>query len=216
VSKIRLVPGGADIERFRPAADKAQIRRELGIAPDRRVLFTVRRLAPRMGLDNLIAAMPAVAAKFPNALLLIGGKGPEASKLTNLIASLNIGTHVKLLGFIPDELLAGYFQAADLFVLPTTALEGFGLVTVEALAAGVPVVGTPVGATPEILSELDRRLIATGTGPDSLADAICRFFDTTRPQELAPERLHQFVRDRFTWDKHVRGVEALYAEAVDH
>src|SRR5207249_11624167 len=61
------------------------------------------------------------------------------------------------LGFIPDETLPSYYHAADVFVLPTRELEGFGLVTVEALACGTPVLGTPVGATPEVLSGLEDR-----------------------------------------------------------
>ncbi len=211
---IHLITGGTDIERFVPGGDKRAIRRELGLPPDRTLLLSIRRLAPRMGLDNLVRALPAVAARRPDVLLLIGGKGPERERLERLVADLDMQHHVRLLGFIPDDALAAHYQAADLFVLPTLALEGFGLVTTEALACGVPVIGTPVGATPEILEGLDKRLIAPGTSPGALAQAILQYLGGGWSSGLTPERLHRYAADHYTWDKHVAAVEALYASLL--
>lgn len=209
--KIHLIPGGANIERFFPTDDgRAGARQRLDLPQDREILFTVRRLAPRMGLDNLIRAMKKVVAQYPKALLLLGGKGPEQAKLEGIIAELGLSDNVRLVGFIPDDHLADYFRAANLFVLPTMALEGFGLVTVEALASGTPVIGTPVGGTVEILSGLDRRLLAGSVESDALAEAILGFLGSPLRQELTPERLHQFILDKYTWDRHVTEIEALY------
>lgn len=211
---LHLTAGGADVERFRPAESRAQVRRVLGLPADRTLLLSVRRLAPRMGLDNLIKAMPAIVARRPDALLLIGGKGPEREYLQQLIEQNGLQNYVQLLGFIADEALAGYNQAADLFVLPTLALEGFGLVTPEALACGTPVVGTPVGATPEILSLLDPRLIADGVEPAALARAVLGFLEGDWGAALTPARLHRFVRDHYTWKRHADAVESLYYALV--
>lgn len=213
-ARIRKIPGGADVGRFLPAADQAAVRRLLDLPQDRCLLLSVRRLAPRMGLENLIRAMPAVVALRPDALLLIGGKGPEQTSLQRLIGELRMDDFVRLTGFIPDDQLAAYYQASDLFVLPTLALEGFGLVTTEALACGVPVVGTPVGATPELLAGLDTRLIATGVTPDALAAAILGFLEGDWKRELTPERLRRHVLDHYTWDRHVDAVEAVYREVL--
>jgi glycosyltransferase involved in cell wall biosynthesis len=212
--RIRKIAGGADVGRFAPPADKRAVRRALGLPEDRRILLSVRRLAPRMGLDNLIEAMPTVAARHPDALLLIGGKGPDRARLEKVIATAGIGAHVRLVGFIPEDQLAACYQAADLFVLPTLALEGFGLVTVEALACGTPVVGTPAGATPEILRQLDARLVTRETSPNGLADGILSFLEGAWARELTPDRLCRFVRERYTWKRHVAAVEALYEEVI--
>lgn len=211
---IRLIPGGADVDRFIPAESRAEARRALGLPVGRTLLLSVRRLAPRMGLDNLIKAMPAIVAKRPDALLLIGGKGPEREHLERLTARNNLQNNVRLLGFIADDELAGYYQAADLFILPTLALEGFGLVTTEALACGTPVIGTPVGATPEILSLLDPRLIAGGTGPTDLAKAVLGFLEGDWARAMTPPCLHCFVRDHYTWERHADAVESLYQSLV--
>ncbi len=212
--RVRIVPGGADLERFAPADDKGAIRRSLGLPEQRRILFSVRRLAPRMGLDNLIRAMATVAPRHPEALLIVGGKGPERERLEHLVDELGLSESVRLAGFIPDGDLAAYYQAADLFVLPTLALEGFGLVTMEALASGVPVIGTPVGATPEILSALEPRLVASGASPEALAERISSFLEGGWPESLTPGRLREFVLSRYTWDRHVAGIEEIYREVA--
>jgi len=211
---IQKVAGGVDVQRFVPADDKQAVRAALGLPEDRRLLLSVRRLAPRMGLDNLIKAMPAIVARHPDVLLLIGGQGPERGRLERLVADLGLGGHVCLVGFIPDAQLVAYYQSADLFVLPTVALEGFGLVTAEALACGIPVVGTDVGATPEILSGLDTRLIVPGTSPEALAEAISKFLEQDWAKGLTPERLHQFVLEHYQWDQHVEAVEQIYRDLM--
>lgn len=207
---IHLIAGGTDVQRFVPAKDKAVVRRSLGLPPDRTLLLSVRRLAPRMGLDNLIRALPAVVARRPNVLLLIGGKGSERERLERLAADLGMTAHIRLLGFIPDDRLAAHYQAADLFVLPTLALEGFGLVTTEALSCGTPVIGTPIGATPEILGGLDQRLIALDTTPDALAQALLSFLSGAWSADLTPARLHSYVAERYTWERHIAETEDLY------
>ncbi len=213
-ARIRLLPGGADTQRFTPADDRDAVRRALGLPTERPLLLSVRRLAPRMGLDALIQAMPAVTATHPHALLLIGGKGPERERLQRRIADLHLTDSVRLIGFIPDDQLAAHYQAADAFVLPTLALEGFGLVTAESLACGTPVLGTPIGATPELLTALDPRLVLPGTTPEALAHGITRFLDHGQDWDLTPSRLHQYVRDTYSWDAHVQGMEQIYAEAA--
>ena len=207
---IVKIPGGVDLVRFAPAQDPLAVRRQLGLPQDRRILLSVRRLTPRMGLENFIEAMPAVLAQYPDMLLLIGGKGPEHASLAAQIARLGLQNSISLLGFISHGHLPLYYQAADAFVLPTVALEGFGLVTVESLACGTPVIGTPVGATPEILQALDPRLLAQSAAPDALAHTILSFFGGDWGKALSPARLRGFVEERYSWDKHVQETLALY------
>ena len=213
--QMEMIPGGTDTDTFHPPADKIAVRRELGLPPDRQILLSIRRLAPRMGLDKLIQAMPEVLSRCPDACLVIGGKGPEEARLRQLIQTLGLDASVRLIGFIPSEKLASYYQAADLFVLPTLALEGFGLVTTEALSSGLPVIGTPVGATPEILAPLDRRLIASGTEPHCLAEAIAGYLNGDWRQGLTPRHLHDYVLQNYTWNRHVSRTEQVYFDLLN-
>lgn len=213
-SRVQKIVGGTDIERFVPVDNRASLRQSLNLPTGRRLFFSVRRLVPRMGLDNLIEAMPAVTAHHPDVLLVIGGDGPEKTRLERLVGERGLQDHVRMVGFIPDAQLPSYFQAADLFVLPTVALEGFGLVTTEALACGVPVLGTNIGATPEILCPLEPRLIVPGTTAAALSAALRRFLEENWKSALVPERLHEYVCRNYTWDRHVRQTEEVYAAAI--
>jgi glycosyltransferase involved in cell wall biosynthesis len=213
--RIDTVPGGVDSTRFTPTGDKSAVRRELGLPCDRLLLLSVRRLVPRMGLSNLLTAMPRILRELPTSLLLIGGKGPEKRALEGLTHSLKLDEHVRFLDFIPESELPKFYQAADAFVLPSTELEGFGLVTLEALASGLPVIGTPTGATPEILGQLNPQLLAKGIGPDALADAVISAFRSGLVDRLDATELARWVRSRFSWVAHAKKVEAIYRSVLD-
>jgi glycosyltransferase involved in cell wall biosynthesis len=214
LERIEIIPGGVDELRFHPGGDKRSLREKLGLPVDRFMLLSVRNLVPRMGLDNLIRAMRIVAREVPGALLVLGGTGGLRSYLEEIVAEHRLTDHVLFTGFIPEDALPRYYQSADLFVLPTVRLEGFGLVTLEALASGVPVVGTRIGGTPEILEKLDPGLLCASTDPDSLAERILDHYRvwTQRPDQYADlvRRCRRYVEDHFTWQRHVDRLEALY------
>lgn len=215
---IRIVPGGVDSEVFSPCHDRRPIRTALGLEEDAFTLLTVRNLVPRMGLRELIHAMPRLREEIHGILLLIGGSGPLRTELKTQVKTLGLNGCVRLIGFIPEDKLPDYYRAADLFVLPTVQLEGFGLVTVEALAAGTPVFGTPIGATEEILSKLDHSLVAKGADADSLAAGIAalhrRFTtDPTWRVRLEQEGRALVLRD-YTWALHCERLEAVLTEVV--
>lgn len=203
---IHLIPGAVDVTRFAPSGDQAGVRRHLGLPADRTVLVTVRNLVPRMGLEAFVRAVAMVRADVPGILVLIGGEGPLRAELERLIQEQHLKDHVRMLGYVPEDELPKYYQAADLVVLPTAELEGFGLVTVEALACGTPVVGTPVGATPEILNGIDPFLLTRDTSAGALADAlravIGRFRAKPGERAALAAKGVEVVRARYTWDRH--------------
>jgi glycosyltransferase involved in cell wall biosynthesis len=110
-------------------------------------------------------------------LLLIGGKGKEHENLQSLIKTSGMEENVRLLGFIPDKDLPLAYAAADSSVVPTLALEGFGLIIVESLASGTPALGTPVGGIPEILKGLDENLVFPEPTAVAIADRIQSILD---------------------------------------
>jgi glycosyltransferase involved in cell wall biosynthesis len=216
--RVRVVPGGVDIERFRPVSDRRPVRAALGLDETDFVLFTVRNLQPRMGLAALIRATARLKHEIPRLTLLIGGSGPLRENLTELVKTLGLEGCVRLLGFVPDDALPDYYRAADLFVLPTAQLEGFGLVTVEALASGTPVYGTPVGATGEILGKLDGALLAVGSDADALVAGIASLHrrltaDPAGRDRLSAECRALALRD-YTWARHCAQIEAVLSEAL--
>ena len=171
------IPGGIDLRHFHPGPR--------GSDPWP-VLFTARRLVPRTGVGELITAMPRIVAAFPQATLGVAGTGELENALREKIGLLGLGEAVTLLGRISEEELVRRYQQADLVVLPTQELEGFGLTTAEALACGTPVLGTPVGATPELLAPLDPALVTAGTSGVEIAEAARALLDDRgRLEQLA-------------------------------
>ncbi len=213
--RIVKIPGGADLDRFHPAPDRRRVRAELGLPIDRPLLLTVRNLETRMGLDTLLSAMAVVARGAPDAHLLIGGAGSLRPALEAQARALGLDKQVTFLGFVAEADLPRYYQAADVFVLPTRELEGFGLVTVEALACGTPVLGTRVGATPELLEPIDPGLMFGAGGAAAMAADVLAFLDRQRRDPAGAERLRAACRRhaaaRYGWDHVVAGLERVLA-----
>ena len=92
--------------------------------------------------------------------------------LEKLIQTKDLEENVRLLGFVLEDRLPEYYQAADLLIMPARALEGFGLSTIEALSCGTPVIGTPIGATPEVIGPLGNEYLCKDTTAPALANCI--------------------------------------------
>lgn len=149
---------------------KQEAREKLNLKQNETIFITVRRLAPRMGLFNLIKAFSYINDESTK--LFIIGKGTLYKKLNEFVGKLNMQNRIKLLGFVDDEKLHYYYCSADCFIIPTEQLEGFGIVTIEALNYNLPVIGTPKGATPEILNKFDKNLITKSHLPKDIAEKI--------------------------------------------
>ena len=170
--RVRLVPGHVDLEQFAPRHTREAARAILGWPADRPILLSVRRLQQRMGLDRLIAAMQIVVKAVPDVLLCIGGTGPLGSALSKQVAEAGLGQSIRFLGYIPEKDLPDAYRAADFNVVPSVALEGFGLVAAEALAAGTPSLVTPVGGLPEVVAPLSDALVFRSSAVKDLADGL--------------------------------------------
>lgn len=213
LDKISIVPGGADIKRFNISSSKAEARNKLGWHSDRPTIFCVRRLAKRMGLENLINAIANVKKVYPQIMLYIGGKGELATTLQAQIEDKKLENNVKLLGFIPDEELPLCYRAADFSIVPTVALEGFGLIVVESLAAGTPVLGTPIGGIPETLRPFSEDLVLEGFEPKQLARGIIEALkgDRTLPSS---EACIDYVAQNYTWNAVAEKIKLVYQSVI--
>ncbi len=215
-NNISVVPGGVDLDRFHPAPDKPAIRRQLDIPWHKFVLLTVRNLVPRMGLDNLIRAVSIIAKKVPDILLILGGTGPLENSLKQLLKETGTETCIALPGFIPEDELPAYYCMADAFILPTRELEGFGLVTIEALASGLPVFGTPVGGTREILSRMHQDYLFEDSSPEAMAKVIIRYYERVKQNPAFEKEVSNSCRamaeKNYSWDKNIDVLESIFVQ----
>ncbi|MGF7209137.1 glycosyltransferase involved in cell wall biosynthesis [Skermanella aerolata] len=211
--RIDIVPGGVADSFFKASASPEDARLALGLPEDRPILLTVRRLCRRMGLESLIDSIAEVRRHVPDVLLLIGGKGPIEADLKRQIDERGLGRHVRMLGFIPDDDLPLYYRAADLSVVPTVALEGFGLVAAESLAAGCPALVTPVGGLPSVVAELSSSLVLPDATAEALADSLTGALKGTLklPSRAACRR---YALDRFQWSLVAERTERVYRKVL--
>jgi glycosyltransferase involved in cell wall biosynthesis len=209
-AKVKLVGGGVDTSRFAPSEVRDVLRAEVGLDVKDVVMLTVRRLVPRMGVDRLLHAAARLRERIPRLRLVVLGDGELRSSLERLASDIGVSDRTTFLGRVSEAELIHWYQRSDLFVLPSVAYEGFGMVTAEALACGVPVVGTTIGATPELLTPL---------GPSFLADTADDLVATI--DQIIPclghdlrQRCRMYAESELDWDRVIVRWEAALEETA--
>jgi D-inositol-3-phosphate glycosyltransferase len=194
---IGVVPCGVNLDLFRPL-DKAAARQQLGFAQDESVVLFVGRFAPLKGIDKLLAAMAHLKHYQQLRLVIVGGDGnnaPESQRLQGLSRELSIQDSVTFVGRIEQSMLPPYYSAADVLVVPSH-YESFGLVALESLASGTPVVATRVGAMESILREGETGHVVNNGFPRLLANGIETFISGSNG--LSADEVRASVL-RFSW-----------------
>ena len=214
LERISIILAGLDIDFFSPGS-KMDARRRLNIPEKCKVLLTVRRLDPRMGLDILLKAFKIVKEQIGEIRLIIVGSGPSLVALKKLRDDLGISDSVDFAGFATEEELVFFYRAADMTVIPSKGLEGFGLMTIESLSCGIPVMGTPIGSTIEILGTFNKNLLFTGIHPDSMAEKIIQVFSSDADSILPTgEECRSYIKKNYRMDEMVKNVEDFYFETL--
>jgi len=207
-ARVHVIPGAVDAQRFSPG-DRRAARLLLGWPEDTRILFCVRRLVHRMGLENLLDAFAALAGDHSDAILVIGGTGPLRDELAAKAREHRLSDRVLFTGFIPETNLPFAYQAADLSIVPSQSLEGFGLTALESLACGTPVLVTPVGGLPEVVNQLDPKLVLKNKDTATITDQLSAFLGGTLTVPTS-EQCREYVESNFSWATIAKRVRALY------
>lgn len=212
-SKIDIIPGGVDLERFNTGLDTIEAKRRLGWSEDRRVVVSVRRLVRRVGLEQLVEAVAELGDEFPDLVLKIGGRGPHEEELKRLADTLGVASRVEFLGFVPEADLPVVFAAGDVSVVPSQSLEGFGLIAAESLASGTPALVTPVGGLPEVVSGLDESLVFDSSSSTSIAVRLSDWLsaDLRLPGASA---CRKYAEDHYDWRVVAQKTRSTYEQAL--
>lgn len=212
--KIVRITTGIQNEVYVPMVSKAAIRARLGILEEGVVLLTVRRLVPRMGLSQLIEACAPIIRGRSDLRLYIVGEGPLHDSLEKQVLQEGLEGSIVLTGRVRQDDLPLWYQAADAFVLSTRAYEGLGIATLEALSSGIPVLGTPVGATPEILGQIDARLLFASTTPADMQHGIEWFLREGINDHALHVKARELVVRTYTWEHAGVQLEKILDEVV--
>jgi len=199
---VYTIPNG-----FSPAfhpLDTAVARERLGLPGGPKIIFTLGNLIKRKGFNYLIGAMQQVCDHRDDVFCFIGGAGPERERLQGQIDRLHLGERVKLLGSVPGDTLPLWMNACDIFVLPSLS-ESFGVVQIEALACGKPVVSARNRGSEEIITSDAYGLLVEPSNSGDLADKILVALNHEWDREVIVR-----YADRYTWENIAKEIIDVY------
>jgi glycosyltransferase involved in cell wall biosynthesis len=210
-SKVVCVHSIVDATCYDVARDE-NIRAELGIPADSSLIAIVAQLIERKGHSYLLRAMPAILEEHPNTMLLVLGRGSLAAKLKNQVDSLGIGDNVVFAGFRRD--IPKLLHELDILVHPAS-MEGLGVAILQAMAAGVPVVATPVGGIPEAVKDGVNGYLVPPKDSDAIADAVIRLLADPELRARMGSSGRAIVEDLFCPERMVEGFLSVYRDVID-
>jgi phosphatidyl-myo-inositol dimannoside synthase len=213
-SMVRLAPG-VDTDTFRPGAGGGELRRELGISPDRPVVLSLSRLVARKGQDTLIRALPHIRRSIPEAILVIAGDGPYLGKLTRLAHEFGVQDMVMFAGPVEWVETPRWFDAADVFAMPCRTRfgglepEALGIVFLEAQSCQTAAVVGDSGGAAETIQHGRTGLVVDPFNPAGVAAAVCRLLADRHTVRDMGERGREWVREQWSWDVSVQTLRDL-------
>jgi phosphatidylinositol alpha-1,6-mannosyltransferase len=196
---------------FRP--DGPNLRAQLGLS-DRRVVLSVGRLVPIKNTALLIEAVARIRRVDPSTHLLLVGEGPERRALERQAAGLGVAGAITFAGYIPQDQLAPYYRAADVFAL-ASEFDNSPNVVLEAMACGLPIVATDVGGVAEfVVADRGGSLVSRGDAA-GMADAITRWLTDAGRGADASAANRRLVRERYSWRASAERLLEVYRDVLD-
>jgi len=211
--KIEIIHYGVDTKRFNPENDGISIRKRYGIKNDI-VVLTVQRLEKRKGVEYFIKAIPMVLERFNNIKFMIVGDGPEKNKLKKLCKSLGVSENVIFTGKIPNSEIQNYYKASDIFAFHTN-YEGLGIVLLEAMASGKPIITTMAGGTADIIENNINGFIITPRYPELFADTLIKLLKNKKLRDEFGEASREIAEKKFDWEIIVEKYIKVYEEVLN-
>lgn len=205
-----IVPNGIDVDRFSPEVDSISSLREPGVFN----LLFVGRLEPRKGIKDLLKALPYVFKILPNVKLIVVGGGPLMRWYTKKVEE-ELKGKVIFTGTAPPEMLPHYYRTADLFVSPATGGESFGIVLLEAMASGIPIVASDIPGYNNVVENGKEGLLVPPESPQLLASAIVTLLKRENLRKKMGEMGRLKATQNFAWPKITRKIEEIYFETLE-
>jgi glycosyltransferase involved in cell wall biosynthesis len=199
-----IVPPGVDTERFQPSNP--------GIDETIFFLSMLDEFHRYKGLDHLLAAMKLVKKEIPGVKLNVGGGGKLLHYYRNKAACLGLQDNVEFLGYIPNERIAEHYANCNLFVLPSISAsqEGFGIVSLEALASERPVVGTDIVGIAEDIEKYSTGIVVKPGDTKAMAGAIIRIIQNKKEAKKMGANGRKLIEKKYSWVRIARKMENIY------
>ena len=210
---IVIIPNGVDSRLFKPMGKK-ELRKKYGISAEEKIIISVARLDPVKGVDYLIKATALVGGGIPDLRLIVIGDGEQRKQLEELINRLYLDSKVHLLGFLSHQQISEYLNMSDVFVLPSRH-EGLGIALIEAMACGVPVIGSRVDGIPDVIDDGKNGILVPPGDVNELAEAIERLLRDKNLRDNFTKAGFEKVQERFLWNSILQQIEQIYIDLTE-
>ncbi len=211
--KIVVIPNGINLEEFNIPYPKEECRKKLSLLIDKNILLFFGYLSPHKGPDILLKALPKILEEIPDTLLVFAGSGVMEKELERLSVKLGVEKNIEFTGFIGKEQRPLYYKAADVFCLPSTITESFGIVNLEAMACGVPIVASKIGGIPDVVKDGENGLLVPPKDSETLANAIIYLLENEDVRERMGRNGRKKVED-YSWARIAKETAKVYNKVI--
>ena len=210
--KISVVPNAINLTNYSGIEKDYEFRRQYAMDNEKIVLFS-GRLVYEKGVQHLISAMPKIIEHYHDSKLIIVGKGGMIDELKGQVDYLGLGNKVYFTGYLNNKKLCKMYKCADVAVFPST-YEPFGIVALEAMLAGLPVVVSDVGGLNEIVDHGVDGMKSYAGNPNSIADSILTLLYDHQLAEKIVKNAKQKVKSKYNWTKVAQDTHFVYQKAI--
>lgn len=214
---LKIAPMGVDLSQFHKENYNQEIKNSIG--SKNLLLLGVGRLAQKKGFNFLIEAMPQIIKEIPNARLIIIGFGPQKQTLEKQIQNLNLASSVSLTGGKTGKELRDWFATADIFIGPSITTpdgdtEGQGVVFLEAMASGTPVIASDVGGIKDVVQDGFSGLLVPEKNPQAIAEKTVELAKNKSLRERLAQNALELANSCYSWEKSAKTFFNLYQQAI--
>ncbi len=210
--KINVIPNGVNLTMYNGVEKDYEFRRQYAADNEKIILF-VGRLVYEKGIQNLVSAMPKILNNYNDAKLVIAGKGGMIDELKSQVESMGISNKVYFTGYLEPKQVVKMYKCADVAVFPST-YEPFGIVALEGMLSGTPVVVSDIGGLNEIVEHGENGMKSYAGNPNSLADSILTLlFDPALCMKIAKNAKAK-VKEKYNWQKIAQDTHFSYQKAI--
>jgi glycosyltransferase involved in cell wall biosynthesis len=212
--KLIEIPNGIDLETFNISYSKNECRRILGLDATEKVVLYLSALYPLKGPEILLKAIPEIVKEHKDTIFVFVGGG-DVNRYREMSEKMGVQKYVRFTGYIEERLKPLYYKAADVFVLPSIeTFESFGIVNLEAMACGTPIIASKIGGIPDVIKNGENGLLVSPKNHEALANAIVYLLKNEAMRSKMSENGREFVKS-YTWNRIAEAYEMVYRKVIE-
>ncbi len=211
--KVDVIPNAIDPTQYQTSADRGRVRQRYGVGWGEKMILCVGRLVPQKGIEYFIRAIPSIASRYPEAKYIIVGEGWSRDFLEAEARSTGYRRKIRFTGFVPDKEVIDLMTSADVLVVPSI-YEPFGIVALEGMATGVPVVASQVGGLSEVIEHDRTGIFVYPRSPDSIAWGVDRILSDPDHARWLSENAKDKLHKAYSWEAVAMKTVEVYRKLV--